>query len=173
MVAPLRALLVGLLLLPGLAACRVPCEADEKATPAQLTREQKAMYRGQPICRQLLAPEITVREHDVVLRAVRESTLADAELAPRLALYREHFRAVRAGEPFEATATFHLPPGEPGPRVLALLSAAASAGIPRLHLDAGAASADVTLAKDAPPLAGATAADIVKAAASGRASLLR
>lgn len=172
MVPPLRALPVGLLLL--LTACRVPCEADEKPTPAQLAREQKAMYRGQPICRQLLAPEITVRDHDVVVRAVKESTLADAELAPRLALYREHFRAVRAGEPFDATATFHLPPAAPGPRVLALLSAAAGAGISRLHLDAGGASAEVTLARDAPPLAGATAADIVRAAAgAGRASLVR
>ena len=158
----MRALVLVLLL----AGCRVPCDADGAPSANQLAREQKAMYRGQPICRQLLAPEVTVTADRVVLKAVNENVIADADLGPRLVRYRDHFRAVRAAEPYDAMITFHLDPALPSARVVALLAAAASAGIPRMHLEAGSAAADLTVAKTAPALVpGPTAATLVAAAA--------
>ena len=159
----LAALLVVVPLLAS--ACRVPCDADEKPTAAQLAREQKATYRGQPICRQLLAPEVTVTADRIVLKAVQENVIDAAELGPRLVQYREHFRAVRAAEPYDATITFRLDPTVPSSRVIALLAAAASAGIPRMHLEAGRASADLTVVRTAPPFVpGPTAATLVQSA---------
>jgi len=156
-----------------LAGCRVPCDADGKPSASQLAREQKAMYRGQPICRQLLAPEVTVSADRVVLKAVQENAMADAELGPRLVQYRDHFRAVRAGEPYDATITFHLDPALPSARVVALLAAAANAGIPRMHLEAGTTQAELTVAKTAAPLVpGPTAATLVQVAATARTASL-
>ena len=164
------ALAAFLVALPALAgACRVPCDADGTPSPTQLAREQKAMYRGQPICRPLLAPEVTVTADRVVLKAVNENVIADADLGPRLVRYREHFRAVRGAEPYDATVTFHLDPLLPSGRVVPLLAAAAGAGIARMHLEAGAAQADVTVVKSAAPLVpGATAATLVAAATQAK-----
>ena len=168
---PLAAFLVVVPLLAG--ACRVPCAADEKPTAAQLAREQKAMYRGQPICRLLLAPEVTVTADKLVLKAVKENVIDAAALGPRLVQYREHFRAVRAAEPYDATITFRLDPGLPSSRVVPLLVAAAGAGISRMRLEAGAASADLTVSKGAPALVpGATAETVVAAAAAAHVASL-
>ena len=111
-----RALLgLGVMLL----GCRTPCAAEEKATLGQLLKEQKAMHRGQAICRELVTPQLEVRDRVITVTGSKPSVLGVASVLPRdtivhyeplatkLGGYREHFKMVRA-EAYEPTlhATF-------------------------------------------------------------------
>jgi hypothetical protein len=122
--------------------CRTECAADEKATHAQIEREQKAMLRGQAICRELLSPRLSVVDERVILSASKENVLAQrsdvpasavkvfAPLHDRLTSYRAHFKSVRA-DPFEPTLYVTLDPALEAVRATTLLATAAHAGYPR------------------------------------------
>lgn len=141
-----------LVLLLLLSACRTPCAADEKATPEQLRREQKAMLRGQGICLELGRPRLEVVDDRVVLSAVKDNVLgrrADIPvdgryepLAVRLAMYREHFKAVRA-DPWDPTLSVVVAEDLEASRVVTLLATATAAGFPRIYLSGKGGTAEL------------------------------
>jgi hypothetical protein len=125
--------------------CRTECAADEKASRAQIEREQKAMLRGQGICRELLTPRLAVTDGRVVLSTSKDNVLAQradvpldkvtlfAPLFERLSGYRTHFKAVRA-DPFEPTLYVSFDPTLEPVKAATLLATAAYAGYPRSRL---------------------------------------
>ncbi len=137
-----------------LLACRTECAADGKAGAAQLEREQKAMLRGQGICRELLTPKLDVVDDRIVLTASRENVLAKrsdvpastatifAPLDERLSGYRTHFKAVRA-DPFDAKLYVTFDAGLEPVRAITLLATAAHAGYTRSKVHAGNVEVDL------------------------------
>lgn len=152
----LRVLPVALLgaIAASLSACRTECAADEKATRAQIEREQKAMLRGQGICRELLTPRLSVVDDRVVVTASRENVVASradipadavkdfAPLRERLSGYRTHFKAVRA-DPFEPTLYASFDPALEAVKATTILATAAHAGYPRTRVSTKDVELDV------------------------------
>jgi hypothetical protein len=130
--------------------CRTPCGADEPASKEQIAREQKAVLRGQGICKELVTPTLNLTGESLVLSATRENVLAKrSDLPPkaihrvdvlhdRLKIYKEHFRAVRAAEPFQPTLYATFDPALELPRAASILATAAYAGYGHMKVQAGA-----------------------------------
>ncbi len=115
-------------------------------TEAQYAREEKAVYRGQPICRELLTPRLAVTGDHVVLSAVHENVIAARSDLPanevkrveplftRLKAYRAHFKRMRGADGFDATLSVTVDPKLEEARLASLLVSAAQAGYPRSQL---------------------------------------
>jgi hypothetical protein len=128
------------------AACRTECLADEKASREQISREQKAMLRGQGICSELLSPKIALLDDRLTLTATKENVLARrGELPPaeitrlaildeRLRAYREHFKLVRSAETFDPTLSIDFDPALELAKAASVLTTAAYAGYPRSNV---------------------------------------
>lgn len=116
---------------------------------AQYAREEKAVYRGQPICRELLRPRLAVTGDHVVLSAVHENVIAARSDLPatevkrveplfgRLKAYRTHFKRMRGADGFDATLSVTVDPKLEEARLASLLFTAAQAGYPhsQLHVE--------------------------------------
>jgi hypothetical protein len=156
---------IALLLTIGLTAaslgCRTQCRADEKASREQVLREQKAVLRGQGTCLELAYPKIALTDARLVLTATKENVLARrddipvaevkriAPLDERLRGYREHFKQVRAADPFEPTLYVTLDPALEPAKAASVLATAAYAGYRRSRVYVG--DIDLTLDWWVPP----------------------
>lgn len=130
-----------------LLGCRTECAVDgPEPAEAQYAREEKAVYRGQPICRELLTPRLAVTGDHVVLSAVHENVIAARSDLPasevkrveplfvRLKSYRTHFKRMRGADGFDATLSVTVDPKLEEARLASLLLSAAQAGYPRSQL---------------------------------------
>lgn len=147
-----RAFVTALFLGRIVVACRTECQADVQPSKEQLAREQKAYERGREggICKELAYPRLTLTDDRLVLKAIDtpqkialRSEIADDKMAPieplerRLRMYRDHFKQVRAAEPFQPVLYATLAPDLSTTRAANILVTAARAGYTESRLYVG------------------------------------
>jgi hypothetical protein len=127
-------------------ACRTECLADEAATRDQLAREQKAVLRGQGTCKELVTPKLSLVADRLTVTSTKEHVLGLRRELPttelrrfdplheRLKSYRDHFKIVRAAEPFQPMVYIDLDPALEPVRAATVLATAAFAGYPRFRI---------------------------------------
>lgn len=151
--------------------CKVHCadpDQHDVMTQDQLLKEQKARAGSQPdLCEGLRAPKVTMKE-EITITAIEKKHIvghrADLPatemkrvetLYVRLKDYRDHYKQLVPGQPWNPTIEVEIDPTIETPRAASLFTTIAFGGYPRMKLRTGDVTLDLTwFVPGAPPADG-------------------